>query len=196
MAVTPSQLQIVIYPDAALRRKAMPVPAVTDEVRDVAARMIRLMQEAEGIGLAAPQVGVSWRMFVVHVPESRGGGNDESRSASATPPSANLKPEVYINPVLSNPEGELVGFEEGCLSLPDIRGEVFRPETITISAMGLDGKPFVQRATGLLARCWQHEMDHLDGTLIIDRMTQMSRLKTRSAVKELEKQAAGTKKRS
>lgn len=183
MPVLPSQLSIVVYPADALRRKAIPVPAVTEEVRDIALRMIQLMREAEGIGLAAPQVGVPWRLFVAHVPE------DEDRSASASPPAANLQPEVYINPVLSRPEGDLVGFEEGCLSLPEIRGEVFRPETITIAAMGLDGNPFTRRATGLLARCWQHEVDHLDGTLIIDRMTQMSRLKTRSAVRDLEKRA-------
>ncbi|MGE3108068.1 MAG: peptide deformylase [Phycisphaerales bacterium] len=183
MTVSPAQFRIVIYPDAALRRAAAPVPAVTTEVRDVAERMIQLMREAEGIGLAAPQVGLPWRLFVAHVPEG------EDRSAHAEPPSANLTPEVYINPVLSKPEGELVAFEEGCLSLPDIRGEVFRPETITITATGLDGQTITRRATGLLARCWQHELDHLDGRLIIDRMTQMSRLKTRSAVKALEKQA-------
>ncbi len=181
----------MIYPDAVLRRKAAPVPAppVTDELRAVAERMIRLMQQAEGIGLAAPQVGLPWRLFVAHVPEG------DERSAAASPPSATAAPQVYINPVLSKPEGELAGLEEGCLSLPEIRGEVFRPETITITALGLDGKPFIQRATGLLARCWQHEMDHLDGTLIIDRMTQMSRLKTRSAVKDLEKHAVSASKK-
>ena len=182
MQVMPSSLSIVVYPDAVLRRRALPVPAVNDEVRAVAERMIRLMFEAEGIGLAAPQVGLSWRLFVAHVPE----GDD--RSASEVPPSATLTPQVYINPVLSKPVGELKAMEEGCLSLPEIRGDVYRPQTITMSALGLDGQPLVRTATGLLARCWQHEIDHLDGTLIIDRMTQMSRLKNRSAVRDLEKQ--------
>jgi len=179
MQVIPSKLSIVMYPDPVLRKKALPVAAVNDEVREVAARMIQLMHEAEGVGLAAPQVGLPWRMFVAWVPES------EDRSATSIPPTALPIPQVYINPVLSNYIGDLESAEEGCLSLPDIRGDVFRPGAVTISAMGVDGRPFVQSAAGLLARCWQHEMDHLDGTLILDRMTQSSRLRTRAAVREL-----------
>jgi peptide deformylase len=156
---------------------------VTSEVRAVAARMFELMREHEGIGLAAPQVGLAWRMFVTIVPE----GDD--RSASGDPPSALPEPVVYINPVLSEPEGRPVSESEGCLSLPDIRGDVLRPPTITIAATGLDGKEFTRRGTGLLARCWQHEFDHLDGVLILDRMSQMSRLKNRQAVRDLERDA-------
>lgn len=176
-----SKLSIVLFPDPVLRHKAKPVTEITAEVRAVAERMIQLMMEAEGVGLAAPQVGLSWRLFVAHVPE-----NDE-RMATAVPPSATLTPQVYINPVLTRPVGEIVPFEEGCLSLPEIRGEVYRPPTITITAMGLDGNIFTRTATGLLARCWQHEVDHLDGTLIIDRMTQISRLKNRSMLRAMEK---------
>ncbi len=183
MPIDPATLQIRTYPDDVLRTKARPLAAVTDEVRAVAARMIELMYEAEGIGLAAPQVGLSWRMFVAHVPES------DERSATATPASATPEPRVYINPVLSEPKGAPEPLGEGCLSLPDILGEVLRPPTITITATGLDGKAFTQTATGLLARCWQHETDHLDGVLIIDKMTQLSRLKNRSAVRELERAA-------
>jgi len=172
---------IVEYPDPVLRKKAKPVGEVTAEVRLLAERMIQVMIEAEGVGLAAPQVGVSWRMFVAHVPES------EERSALSDPPGATLVPEVYINPVLSKPVGEIEPYEEGCLSLPEVRGEVFRPPTITITATGLDGKVFTRTATGLLSRCWQHEMDHLDGTLIIDKMTQLSRLKNRSVIRAMEK---------
>lgn len=176
-----TKLSIVQYPDPILRQKAKPVSAVTDEVIAVAQQMIRLMMQAEGVGLAAPQVGLPWRLFVAHVPEGEG------RHASSTPPSATLTPQIYINPVLSKPTGEIEPFEEGCLSLPDIRGEVFRPPTISITALGLDGLPFTTTATGLLARCWQHEVDHLDGTLIIDRMTQVSRLKNRSTLRAMEK---------
>jgi peptide deformylase len=89
--------------------------------------------------------------------------------------------------VIVNPLPPLEPYEEGCLSLPGIRGDVIRPTTVTIKAIGLDGKPFEQTATGLLARCWQHEYDHLDGVLIIDRMTQMSRIKNRAAVRSLER---------
>ncbi|MBL8991081.1 MAG: peptide deformylase [Phycisphaerae bacterium] len=183
MPVDPASLRIVHYPAAVLRLRAEPVPAVTDEVRAVALRMIDLMREAEGVGLAAPQVGLSWRLFVAEVPEDP----EEGRSAAADPPSATRGPVVYVNPVLSDPAGAVEPFEEGCLSLPDIRGDVLRPPTITIGATGMDGRPFSHRATGLLARCWQHEMDHLDGILILDRMTQMARLKNRPAVRRLEK---------
>lgn len=184
MTVDPDSLSIHIYPDEVLRTKARPLAAVTEEVREVAIRMVELMYEAEGIGLAAPQVGLSWRLFVAHVPES------DKRSASAEPPDATPEPQVYINPVLSAPTGAFEPLSEGCLSLPEILGEVLRAPTITITATGLDGRTFSQTATGLLARCWQHETDHLDGVLIIDKMTQLSRLKNRSAVRELERSAS------
>jgi peptide deformylase len=174
-------LRIVKYPDPALRRRAAPVKEVTPDVRDVALRMIELMREAEGIGLAAPQVGLPWRLFVTHVPPA------EDRSPESNPVTATASPRIYINPVLSSPVGPPDPFDEGCLSLPDITGEVLRPPVITITALDLEGREFSQTGAGLLARCWQHELDHLDGVLIIDRMTQMSRLKNRSALRDLEK---------
>jgi peptide deformylase len=175
-----SSLSILHYPARVLRRKAEPVAEITTELRAVAARMIDLMRDAEGVGLAGPQVGVPWRIFVAHVPPLEG------RSPEASPPTATAAPVVYINPTITDPAGGLEPFEEGCLSLPDIRGEVLRPPIVTIRATGLDGQPIVQTAGGLLARCWQHEVDHLDGVLIIDKMTQMSRLKNRLAIKDLE----------
>lgn len=184
MTVDPASLEIRTYPDDVLRTKAHPLAAVTDEVRAVAHRMIELMHEAEGIGLAAPQVGLPWRMFVAFVPES------DKRSASKNPPDAMTQVQVYINPVLSNPSGPLESLSEGCLSLPEILGEVLRPSTITITATGLDGRTFTHTAAGLLARCWQHETDHLDGVLILDKMTQISRLKNRTAIRELERSAS------
>lgn len=182
--VDTSKLRIVEYPHPALRAKAIPIDRITDEVRTVARRMIDLMREAEGVGLAAPQVAVPWRLFVVEVPE------DDKRSAAATPPTATGGPVVYINPILSHPVGALEGYEEGCLSLPDIRGEVLRPPVISITALDLEGQPFTHTAAGLLARCWQHEFDHLEGTLIIDKFTQLSRLKNKFAVRDLERRAA------
>ena len=181
MPVDPASLRIQIYPAAVLRQKAAPIKAVTDEVRAVAHRMIEVMYQEEGIGLAAPQIGLPWRMFVAHVPP-----NDE-RSPESDPPTATTGPKVFINPVLSKPLGPPTPEEEGCLSLPDIRGDVLRPPTITITALDEHGRSFSQNAAGLLARCMQHELDHLDGVLILDRFTQMSRLKNRSAIRELEK---------
>ncbi|MFG0258065.1 MAG: peptide deformylase [Phycisphaerales bacterium JB043] len=180
MSIDPGSLSIVSYPDPVLKRKAEPVDAITDEVRAVALRMIDLMHEAEGIGLAAPQVGLSWRLFVAHVPP------DESRLLADDPMTATEIPLVFLNPRLHDFEGDLEPFEEGCLSLPDIRGEVRRPPRVSVSATDLEGSEFTLRTDDLLARCMQHEHDHLDGVLIIDRMTQLSRMKTRSAIKNLE----------
>ncbi len=187
MGVDVGNLRIVSYPASVLRKRAEAVPAVTDEVREVARRMIELMFEAEGVGLAAPQVGLGWRMFVCHVPESD--DPEDERSLTSDPVSATRDPMVCINPVLSEPERDLVSYEEGCLSLPDIRGDVRRPSAITLTAQGLDGKRFTLRGYGLLARCWQHEFDHLEGVLILDRMTQPSKIKNRQAVRSLEAEA-------
>jgi peptide deformylase len=145
--------------------------------------MIELMHEAEGIGLAAPQVGLPIRMFVVYVPEA------EDRSSEDDPPTAIPEPMVFINPVLTDPSSDLTPLEEGCLSLPEIRGDVRRPSQITISATDLDGNPITMRTDGLLARCIQHENDHLDGVLIIDKFTHTSRLKNRASIRRLEKAA-------
>ncbi len=177
----PANLRIVYYPAAVLRKKAAPVALGSTDLSAVAARMLELMHDAEGIGLAAPQVGLPIRMFVVDIPS-----NDE-RTAEGELPTATNGPEIYINPVISKPLGPPEASEEGCLSLPDIRGQVLRPPTVTIHAYDLKGKEFTRTATGLLARCWQHELDHLDGTLILDRMTQMSRLRNRAAIRDLER---------
>jgi peptide deformylase len=187
MPVDPAKLHIVHYPASVLRQKAQPVKEVSAEVRAVAARMIQLMHEAEGIGLAAPQVGLPWRLFVAHVPHSD--DPEDARSLHTDPVSATREPVVYINPVLSQPQRDLEPWDEGCLSLPDIRGEVRRPSAITITALGLNAEPFTLRASGLLARCWQHEIDHLDGVLILDRMTQISKMKNKQAVANLEREA-------
>lgn len=179
MSVDPASLRLRIYPDPVLRSPAKPI-VYNENVRAVALRMLEIMREEEGIGLAAPQVGLQWRMFVTFVPEG------DRRSAEADPPSAETSPCVYINPVLVDAAGPLKGGEEGCLSLPSIRGVVHRPELITVRALDIDGKPFERRGAGLLARCWQHETDHLDGTLILDRMVQIYRLKNKHAVRDLE----------
>lgn len=183
----PSKLQIVSYPAAVLRQKARQVVLPDAQLPAIARRMLDLMNDAEGIGLAAPQVGLSIRLFVVDVPES------EDRTIDGPLPSATDGPVVYINPVITNPQGAPEPSEEGCLSLPDIRGQVLRPPTVTITAQDLDGKEFTHTATGLLARCWQHELDHLDGVLILDRMTQMSRLRNRAAVRDLERQGGDSR---
>jgi len=183
MPVDPSLLELQVYPAPILRARSSPIPEVTQAVRQVALRMIELMREHEGIGLAANQVGVAWRLFVAHVPVIE---DDPERSLVSDPISATVEPRVYINPEFSDPARDLVPFDEGCLSLPEITGEVRRPSAVTITALGLDGERFSLRGAGLLARCWMHEADHLDGVLILDRMTQLSRMKNRSTLRELE----------
>lgn len=171
MAVDIDQLKIIHYPDARLRQKAEAVRQVTDEVRQVAARMIQLMHEAPGVGLAAPQVGLSWRMFVAN-PTGEPGDD-----------------QVYVNPEFKELSRDSHDHEEGCLSLPGITGEIRRPTTATLVATDLNGNRIEQTDSELLARIWQHENDHLDGVLIIDKMTPIDRMASRKILRELEAEA-------
>jgi len=168
MPVDVENLEIVHYPADVLRSKASEIKEVTDEVYRVARKMLQLMHEAPGVGLAAPQVGLSWRMFV----------------SNATGESAD--DQVYINPILRNPSRDTEDYEEGCLSIPGVKAEIRRPVGITIEATDLDGNRFEQTSDELHARVWQHEFDHLDGVLIIDKMTRMDRMANRKALRELE----------
>ncbi len=184
MPVDPTSLHIRTYPDAVLRRKAATVPQ-GENLEGVVRRMFEVMAEEKGIGLAAPQVGLPWRLFVLDVPEPE---DDEENEEVTEFPTYSSGRMVFVNPVLSKPSGTPEGESEGCLSLPNIRGEVLRAPVITVSARDEHGQEFTLTAAGLLARCIQHEFDHLEGVLIIDRMTQMSRIKNRTAIKELERE--------
>ena len=167
MSVNAASLSIVHFPHPVLRQKAQRVMRVNEEVRSVALRMIQLMHEAPGVGLAAPQVGLSWRMFV----------------ANATgEPGDDL---VFINPVLLEPGRDMQEREEGCLSLPRITGQIRRPRKITIEAQDLLGNFFRLTSDQLPARIWQHEMDHLNGVLIIDRMSEKDLAAMQPAIREL-----------
>lgn len=183
-SIDAASLHLRFHPDAALRTKARPVGQPTDNVREVAHKMLEIMRQEEGIGLAAPQVGVPWRMFVCLIPAD----------PKADPLPEHIKehtdgqPLVCIDPVLS-PVGGLESIEEGCLSLPDIRGQVNRQHAVVMEATNLDGERFEVQAVGLLARCIQHEVDHLDGVMIIDKFGQLDRLRTRSALRKLERKA-------
>lgn len=185
--IDPTKLRIDLYPTEVLRMKADPVPiedGVDASMRAVAERMIELMRGADGIGLAAPQVGIPVRLFVAHVPP-----NPELEPDPSGLPISSEKPQVFFNPEIIAFSRDLEPYEEGCLSLPGINGEVNRPSTVTMRATDLEGKTVELEATGLMARCWQHEIDHLDGVLIIDKMTQMARLKNRARIKSMEKAA-------
>jgi peptide deformylase len=160
-------LSIISYPDPRLRVKCRTVETFDDNLKVLAGRMLELMREDRGVGLAAPQVGLGVRLFVMN---------------------ATGKPEddrVYINPVLLDPSGEEEG-DEGCLSLPGINIGVLRSKSIRMLAQDLDGKGFEQIESGYVARIWQHETDHLNGILLLNRMSAVQRLACRKKIRELE----------
>jgi peptide deformylase len=163
---------IVLYPDPVLLRRARPVESIDAWVRELVDDMVRVMRDEEGAGIAAPQVGEDVRIFVV-----------EAREADEHDPAEQLG--VYINPRIVAVNGGVEPAEEGCLSLPGIRAEIRRPPEVEIEAMDLEGRIFTKRSRGMLARIWQHEFDHLEGTLILDRLSPRDRLATRRRVREL-----------
>lgn len=132
-----------------LRKKCEPVTEVTDELRAIFNEMFDTMIEAEGVGLAAPQIGIAQRFFVLI-------SDDDIR-------------RVFVNPQIIATSSEMTDYEEGCLSLPGFNENIRRPEKVTVQALNENGKPFTLNADGLLARIIQHENDHLDGILYIDR---------------------------
>jgi peptide deformylase len=152
-------VSIITYPHPTLRRASKPLKRVDAELRKRIAGMFELMYAARGIGLAANQVDIPLRFFIVNL-EAKPGAGEEL---------------VFINPVISLPRGGSDEAEEGCLSLPGLYGQVVRPKQVRINAYSLAGQEMQMDATGLLARCVQHELDHLDGVLFTDRMTDAAR---------------------
>lgn len=167
-------LALVEYPHPALRRRARPLVRIDDAVRAAAARMFDIMYESQGVGLAANQVALPYRMFVVNVTGERGAGEEM----------------VFVNPSLSRPRGTAVQ-EEGCLSLPGVRMDVRRPAQIVVDAWTLDGTPIHLDLDGLLARVVQHEFDHLDGRLFTDRLPDAAALAVRRALESFHEVHAG-----
>ncbi len=161
-------LRIVRYPAPVLRRPARLAVPPFDGLAELAAKMCELMRAAGGVGLAAPQVGLPIRLFVAN-PAGPAGAEDRA----------------FVNPEIVDRQGQLQE-EEGCLSVPGVNGRIKRSAGVTIRAVGLDGRSFQQTGEGLLARVFQHEMDHLDGTLILDRMSALARLANRRTLRDLE----------
>ncbi len=163
-------LNIITYPHPTLRRVSKPLRRVDAELRQRIREMFELMYAAKGIGLAANQVDLPLRLFVVNLESNPEVGQEQ----------------VFINPVISMPRGGSEESEEGCLSLPGLYGQVVRPKQVRINAYGLDGKEVQIDATGLLARCVQHELDHLDGVLFPDRMSASARADILEGLDEFE----------
>ncbi len=162
-------LPIIRYPAQVLRAKCRPVPAVTDRHRILAADMIETMRAAHGVGLAAPQVGVDEQLAVIdvsHDPECV----SYLRVNGADTDLAGFMPIVFFNPRLDLGKQRELG-EEGCLSIPELRAKVNRPEAIKVTYQTLDGETVTLETDGLLARAFQHEIDHLNGVLFIDRVS-------------------------
>jgi len=161
-------LEILKYPDPRLKKVAVPVKSFDSKLHHLLDEMAQTMYGADGIGLAAPQVGESLRLFVIDL------GSGENR-----------KPKLheFMNPVLSNGEGN-ISFEEGCLSVPGITEEVNRCKKITVHYQDRNGNQQVMNAEGLLAVAIQHENDHLDGVLFVEKL---SLLKKRLIKKKLQK---------
>jgi peptide deformylase len=151
---------VLQFPDPRLRRVSKPVERVTDAIRTLAADMLEVMYDEPGIGLAAPQVGEAVRLVVMDTDWTEEG--------------AERDPLVLVNPEIVEREGALTWLE-GCLSVPDFQAEVERAARVRVRALDLDGREGLHDAEGLRAVCFQHEIDHLDGKLFIDRISRLKR---------------------
>ncbi|MGB7158818.1 MAG: peptide deformylase [Tepidisphaeraceae bacterium] len=159
--------RVILYPDPRLKKVSAAVLTFDENLKLLASRMFELMRAHRGVGLAAPQVGLNIRMFVMN---PTGEPQDD---------------RIYVNPVLTEAEGSEEG-EEGCLSLPGINVTIDRSKSLRMQAQDVEGKPIDQVAVGYVARIWQHEFDHLNGTMLTDRMGTVARMTNRRVLKDLE----------
>jgi peptide deformylase len=160
--------ELLYYGDPALRKMAAPADAFDGDLAGLVNDLFEIMYREKGVGLAAPQLGESTRVFVVDVED------DEGRTKLA-----------FVNPVITRREGEMVG-EEGCLSIPGYREDVKRAARIEVEAKDETGRSFSLTAEGLLARAIQHELDHLDGILFVDRLSPIKRKLLEARLKKFE----------
>ena len=171
-------LQLIQYPHPTLRHVSRPLKKIDAELRDCVRQMFDLMYKHRGVGLAANQVDLPYRLFVVNLEGDPAKGEEL----------------VFVNPVLSRRKG-LAEAEEGCLSLPGLYGYVKRPSEVVIDAFSLDGQPIHLELNDLFARVVQHETDHLDGRLFIDRLNTTGALNARPILDEFEIAFAGQRDR-
>lgn len=159
------KLQLVKYPNSILKSQASPIGEVKEDLKDLVDEMFEVMYEAEGVGLAAPQVGLSKRIVVIDPTE----GRDEGL--------------IMFDPQVIRKKGEEVA-EEGCLSLPGVKADVKRAYEVEVRYKDLKGEEKILMAQGLLARIIQHEMDHLEGILFIDKLSEAKRQQIMRKLKE------------
>lgn len=165
-------MKIVQYPHPALRYPAKPLTAIDRQVHLDAGRMLELMYENKGLGLAANQVFLPYRIVVINPT-----GDPQQRE----------REEVLLNPVILERKGSIEG-EEGCLSFPGLFQKIRRAKTVSVQAYNLKGEVIEKIISDLESRLWQHEVDHLDGILFIDKMGTIARLASRSALREFEQE--------
>jgi peptide deformylase len=161
------EFEVVLYPDPVLRKVSDPVPHFDEDLRGVVTAMFARMRKSKGVGLAAPQVGLRQRILVLNPSED---------------PKDDL---VLVNPTILARAGERVVFDEGCLSFPGIYAEITRPDRCTVRAHDLSGELTEREYAGFTSRIIQHEYDHLEGVLLVDRMTPAEKLKHKAALEEL-----------
>jgi peptide deformylase len=180
------RLSILQYGDPILRAKGKRVEKIDQRIRELAQNMIETMHDANGVGLAAPQIGESLQLTVLDVSQV------EDRPSTMKVNGKDLDPHSAMPLVLINPQIDLGGESEmgteGCLSFPEITGEIERAKSITVRAQNLDGEPIELETTGFLARAIQHEVDHLNGILFIDRMSSAAKTSLSSKLKRLQKE--------
>ncbi len=172
-------MRIIRYPHPTLRHESKPLQRVDAKLRKMIAEMLELMYSDRGIGLAANQVDLPYRFFVMNIKADSTEKEEE---------------HVFLNPVISKRSGSAEA-EEGCLSLPEIYAPVRRPEKIVLSAYGLDGREITYKLDGLYARAVQHEVDHLDGVLFVDHLTPAHRLAVKQDLEDLEQAFHGDRQR-
>jgi peptide deformylase len=180
-------VEIVKYGHPALREKGVRIKQITPEIRQLAADMIETMYAADGVGLAAQQVGRPLLLTVIDISSSEHPG--EMFVDGHSQEIKTRMPLVLVNPQLSHAEGEQVG-PEGCLSIPEVNADIRRAARIHVRAQMLDGSEIAFDCTGLLARAAQHELDHLNGILFTDRMDAATRTSFAGKLKKLQKETA------
>ncbi len=182
-------LSIKQYGDPVLRAASAPVTRVDEDIKTVAENMLETMYAANGIGLAAPQIGLNIQLVVIDIPEEESEGTEPEMATinGELRPIRDIMPLTFINPTLE-PYGKQGLFMEGCLSVHNIRANVARPEHVKATLPQLDGSVLEIDCGGLLARCLQHECDHLGGFLFTDRVSSAAKI---TLAKKLKRLAAG-----
>jgi peptide deformylase len=164
------ELSITKYGNDVLRKSAEPVEEINDEIKQIVADMLEAMYKFEGVGIAAPQIGISKRIIIV----------------DTEPSNPSSKPIVLINPEIVERYGEM-NMEEGCLSVPEVRGDVKRAEKVVVEGLDLEGNRLRIEATDLSARAFQHEIDHINGTLFIDHLGRLKKQLIKNQLRKIEK---------